>query len=292
MLFDGVNIDGTYGTGLVTFTAADTFVVVHRRTEVIYAYCLYGTGLYAFHTADTAGLALLTSLSTLVVITAENSRLCGVEGEQVDKLSGTGRDTFFTGTALVGVDSGHTVTDEDSLVGAYLCTVTVADTAVNAVFRTAEKLCSHFTGVNTAVFQLVLYVGSVTLTHYGGNHGSYLTYGKSHNFTYLLGGVVTAGGTEVTFACLTLGQSGGIAVTACEAAGTAVGTGETLSDFFGLFVYGYGENDGGDSETETCNKSDNCDDNYSDNNLSHLITSLSENVFYYSRKAEEGNGNE
>ena len=244
MLFNSINIDSTYGTGFVTFTAADTFIVVYGSTEIVNAYCLYGTGLNTLHTAYTAGLTLLAGLSTLVMIAAENSRFRGVEGEQIDKLSGAGGDTFFTGTALIGIDSCHTVTDENSIVGTDLCTVAEAYTAVNAVFGTAEKLCGHLTGVNTAVFELIFYIGSVALTHNGGNHGGDFAYGESHDFTDLLGSVVTAGGTEITLGGLTLGKSGGIAVTARKAAGTAVGAGETFSDFFCLFVHRNGENHG------------------------------------------------
>lgn len=175
MFFDSVNIYSTYGTSLVAFAAADAFVVVYRGAEIVDAYCFHGTGFDTFHAADAACFTLFTCLCTLVVVAAKNCRLGGVEGEQVDELSGTGSDTFFTGTAFVRIDSCHTVADKDSVVRAHLSAVTEADASVNAVFRTAEKLSSHFTGVNTTVFELVFYICSVTLTHYCGYHGSNLS---------------------------------------------------------------------------------------------------------------------
>ena len=173
MFLDVININAADGANLVTLAAADTLLIVHFGTEVFNGNSAFRTGFDAFHAADTAGLALFSRLSALVVVFAQNCSFCCVEGEKVYKTPWTGFYAHLAGTALVGVDSCHAVTDENCLIGTDSDTVTEADTAVNAVLGTAEKLCGDFAGVHTAVFQLFLHIELVSLAHNGGNHGSH-----------------------------------------------------------------------------------------------------------------------
>ncbi len=290
MFPDRVQVNALDRARLVAHSAADALVVIDLCAEVFDRDRTLGTNLCTFHTADTAGLALFSRLSTLVVVFAKHGGFRGVKREQLNKMSRTGFDAHLARTAVVGVDSRHAVADENGVVLTNLDTVAEADTAVNAVLRSAEKLGRHFARVNAAVFKLFFNVDGVALTHDGGNHRRNRTGLLAHDGGNRLGNVVSAGCTAVTFVCLALGKSGGIAVTARKAAGSAVRTGETLSDFNCLFVNGNGKNNRSDCKSETENKTDTGNNQGRNNNTAHFCPSLTENVFHDARKAKEGNG--
>lgn len=209
-----ININTAYRTSLVTLTAAYTLVIVNRSTEVYNGNRIVFADLCTLHTADTANLTLLSCLGTLVVVVTENCSLCSIKGEEVDKMSRTGIYTHLTCTALVGINSCNAFTDENCFIGTSLYAVTEADTAVYAVFGTTKKLSSHFTGLNTVVFELFINVSAVALTHYRRYHRSNASRLKTHNLSYSRRYIVSAGGTTVTLGCFALCKSSCIAVTA------------------------------------------------------------------------------
>ena len=148
-----------YGANLITLSAADALVIINLGAEVFNCYRTFGTSLYTLHTADTTKLALLSCLCALVVVFAKHSCLSHIEREQVDKISRAGLDAHFAGLTLIRVDSCNTVAKENGFIRTNCHTVTKADTAVNTVFGTAEKLCCYFAGLNAAVIELFAYVG-------------------------------------------------------------------------------------------------------------------------------------
>jgi len=262
MLLYGVKVNTAYGTYLVTLTAADALVIINTCAEVFNLYCFSRTSLHTLHTADAAGLTLFSCLCALVVVFTKNGSLCGIEREELYKTSGTGLDAHLTGTASVGIDSCNAVTDENCIIGADLNAVAEADTTVNAVFGTAEKLCCNFTRTYTAVFELFFNIVAVALTHNGSNGRDNLPCLKTHYGSNSLGSVVTAGNAETAILRFALCKSTCITVTACIAAGTAVCTGEAFSYLFFLFVNGNCKNGRGKGKSETCNKTDSRNDNY------------------------------
>ena len=290
MLFNFIKVNALDRTRLVTHSAADTLVVIDLCTEVLDRDGSFRTDLCTFHTADTAGLALFPCLCAFVVVFTKYGGFCGVKREQLNKMSRTGFDAHFARTAVVGIYSCNTVADKDCIILTNLDAVAEADTAVNAVFRSAEKLRCHFARMNAAVFKLFLDIAAVTLTHDGGNHRRDGACLLAHDGGNGLCNVISAGGTAVAFIRFALGKGGGIAVTAREAACAAVGTGETLSDFDCLFVNGNGKNYRSDGKAQAEYQTDTGNKQGGNKNTAHFCPSLTENVFHYARKSEEGNG--
>lgn len=247
-------VNTSYGTNLMALAAADALIVIHLSTEVFNRYRLGRTGLHTLHTADAACLTLLSCLRTLVVVFAKHRSLFGIKREKLNKTSGAGFDAHLTGTALVRVNAGNTVADEYGIIRADLYTVTKAYTAVNTVLGAAKKLSCNFAGAYAAVFKLFFNIMAVTLTHNSCNGRNYLPCRKAHYLSNFLCRTVTAGDTEVALLGFTLCKGIGIAVTACVAAGAAIGTGETGTDLFGFFVNGNCKNGRSDCKAEAGNK--------------------------------------
>ena len=229
-------IDATYRTNIVTFATTCALVIVNLSAEVFNLNCICRTNLRTLHTADTACLTLFSCNSTLFVVFAKNCCFFHVEGEEVNKTAGTSFNAHLTSLTLIRVDSCNAVAKEDSLIRTNLYTVTETDTAVYAVFRSAEKLSCNLAGFNTAVLELFFYIIFVTLAHNCCYHWYHFACGETHNISYCLCGVVTAGDTKSTFLSFALSKSTCIAVTACVTAGTAVSTGKRITDGEELFI--------------------------------------------------------
>lgn len=224
------------------FSAAGAFFGIDLGTEIVYRDRTVFASLDALHTADTARLALLASEGALVVILTKHGGVGLLEREHFNESLGAGFNALAAGTASKGIYFCHAVAKLNCIIFAHSHAVSVTETAVNAFFRSAENLHCHAAALNSAVFELGFGISVMTAAKDDSRHGLYLSCGKTGDFSDSLCGIVSAGGTKSGIGGFSLGESGGVAVTARKSAGTAVGTGETFSDSLSLFVNGNGKN--------------------------------------------------
>ena len=228
-------LDGAY---VVTSSAARTLIIINCGEIILYLDCSLGTGLLTLHTADTSVGAGLTGYGTLIMAGALNDNSGGIIND-MDNVVGTGLGTEATADTLLGINLSDALLgiDGNSISGTNRHTVTVAKAGVGAkTVAGIVKICRH-AGLDTVVSELSVLGLAGAVAGYVSNLLNNVAGSKAHNLTNLLGNTVTTGDTEAGVVTLALSKSLCIAVTARIAAGTAVCTGETVTDSNDLLIF-------------------------------------------------------
>ncbi len=247
-----------HGTNIVTSSAARTLIIINCGEIILYLDCSLGTGLLTLHTADASVGAGLTGNSTLVVAGALNDNSGGIVND-VDNVVGTGLGTEAAADTLLGIDLSDALLwiDGNGISGTNCHTVTVAKAGIGAktVARIIE-VCRH-AGLDAVVSELSVLGLAGSVAGYVSNLLNNVAGSKAHNLTDLLGNTVTAGDTKAGVVTLALSKSLRIAVTARIAAGTAICTGETVTDSNNLLILLNGEEGSCYGKNDRTNKSNN-----------------------------------
>ena len=204
------------------------------------------TGFLTLHTADTAVFAVLTCLSALIVIGALYYNADSIV-YKMDNTVGTLSYTDAATDTLLRVNTCNAVLDLDSVLGTNCRAVAVAKTSVVADSVTAVSHVSGKTGLVALVFVFLFYYVASAVAGYESNLFYNVLCLKSENGCDLLGSAVTAGNTEVGFACYLVSKSLCIAVASGVAASAAVSAGKTVTDSESGFILF-------DSEEHRCNR--------------------------------------
>ena len=247
-----------HGTNIVTSSAARTLIIINCGEIILYLDCSLGTGLLTLHTADASIGTGLTGNSTLVVAGALNDNSGGIVND-VDNVVGTGLGTEAAADTFLGIDFSDALLgiDGNGISGTNRHTVTVAEAGIGAktVARIIE-VCRH-AGLDTVVSKLSVLGLAGSVAGYVSNLLNNVASSKAHNLTDLLGNTVTTGSTEARVVGLALGESSCIAVTAGEAAGTAVCAGKTITNCRRTLVNGNCKEGCGKSKDYCTYQSDN-----------------------------------
>lgn len=165
------NIDALDRARLVALAAADALLVIDLRAEVLDRDRAVFAGLDALHTADAARLALFSGLGALVMVLAHDGGLCLMQGHKIDNALGAGVDAHLAGVARERIYSRNALADMNCVIGTYLNAVAEADAAVDALFRSAEKLSCHFAALDSDIVELRVRVVHVALAEDNCSHG-------------------------------------------------------------------------------------------------------------------------
>lgn len=216
---------------LSTLTASRALGVVNDREVVNHLDCALGAVKLALLTADASILASLACYSTLVLGGAHNSYLC-IDRQELDYVLGAFLDTHSAADAGSWINMSNTVYNADCVGRTYACTVAAAYTAEAAGVRSCKNHRCRLAGSDAVIVSLLGSVLKVAVTAYKCNHRLTDLDLNTKKVGKLVCCRLTAGHAEV---CLTFAQSKClcIAVTACISAGTAVSTGQALSDILG-----------------------------------------------------------
>ena len=248
-------VDAVYRASSRTLTAAGAEVVIYGREVVDNLDSTILTSLLTLHTADTAVGAYLSCQGTLIVVGALNDNSGGVL-DKVDNAVGALSYTDTAADTLSRVNLSNAVLDEDSVLGTSNSTVAVAKAGKVTYLVTAVNHVGGKAGLVALVLELSVgnTAGAVT------SNVSNLLYNvcrlNAEDSGDLLGGIVTAGNTEVSSLGSLFCKSLSVAVTTGEAAGTTVGAGQTLTDSYGSLVLFYRKEYSGKGEqscAEYCN---------------------------------------
>ena len=222
-------VDAMNGAHLCASTASGAKGVIYRSEISLYLDRAAGTGLLTLHTADTAVRAILTDVSTLVVVGALNDYARGVVDE-VNNTVGTLSYTDSAADTLTGIDLSNIVLDKDSVLRAYLCTVAVTEAGKRAEFISTVRHIRGAAALESAEVVSSLYYVTRAVA---GNVCNLLYYVLSLNtecFSNTLGGRVTAGNAEISLIGGFFSESLSIAVTARVSARATVCAGQTVTD--------------------------------------------------------------
>ena len=245
-------VDTMYGTSLNACATACAKAIVDGSEVILNGDRTVGTGLLALHTADTAVLAVLTSVCTLIVVRALNDNALGVV-DKVNDAVGTLSYADTTADTLLGIDSGNAVLNLDSVLRTYCNTVAVAEAGVGAESVAAV---GHIGGAATLLALIVVLSFNNVAGTVAGNVSNLLNNVSSlyaENSGDTLSGVVTAGDTEVSLIGGLLSKSLCVAVTSRVSAGATVSARETVTDGNGGLVLLNAEEDvceGEDNRTD------------------------------------------
>ena len=210
-------------------TASGTLGIIDGGEIVLDRDSSLGTCLLALSAADTAVGAYLSGKGTLIVVGALHHNSGGIV-YKMDNAVGALSGTNSAADALSGIDLGNAVLDGDSVLGADAHTVAVAEAGEGAgTVALIGEVCGT-AGALTAIVILLLHSIAGAVAGNVSNSLYNILCLNAHNGSNLLGNAVTAGHTEVGLGGLSLGKSLCIAVTAGITAGTAVGTGQAITD--------------------------------------------------------------
>ena len=210
-------------------TAAGTLGIINSSEIVLYGYSALGTSLLALSAADTAVRADLSGKGALIVVGALHHNSGGIV-YKMDNAVGALSGTNSAADTLSGIDLGNALLYGDSVLGTDAHTVAVAEAGEGAgAVSLIGEVCGT-AGALTAIVVLLLYSIAGAVAGNISNSLYNILCLNAHNGSNLLGNAVTAGHTEVGLGGLSLGKSLCIAVTAGIAAGTAVGTGQAITD--------------------------------------------------------------
>ena len=224
------DVNTMHRANLVTTLTTIALAVIYGRNVVNKGYGAVGTSLYTLAAGYTAVLANLAHISTLVVVVTLNNNGGGVI-YQMDNAVGAG---FCTKTAT---DTTAWVNFSNSLFGIYANrisgtngnTVTVAKAGKGAKSVAGKALICYLAALRAVINILSFFGNARAVTSNIGNLFNNISRNKSHNVGNLFSSAVTAGNTKGGVVGFALGESFCIAVTAREAAGSAVCTGEAIS---------------------------------------------------------------
>ena len=220
-------LNRTRGTLFGAFAAIGTQVHINGGQIVDNLSRAIGTGALALFAADTAGLADLTGVCTLV--TAGAAYISSRRGRNdIDQMIGALLGAQATADAKSTVNHRDAFYDRDRAIGADRNTIAIAQTAVAAASAALVKGVAGNTGFRALIIhnisRNVLIAGAFDHSDLGNNAFA----GNAHDLTDLLGGGSSAGDTQIGFG--TGNNSRRIGVTAGIAAGAAVGTRKLCAD--------------------------------------------------------------
>ena len=245
------------GANFLTSATTGALGVVNGSEVVLYLDSSVRTGLLTLHTADTAYGTNLVCNSALIMAGALNDN-AGIVGNNVNYVVGTGLCTDATADTLGRIDVSDALLgiDDDSILGTYCNTVAVAETCEGTVAVTVVvKLCSG-TGLDAVVNVLSLLGLARAVTAYVRNLCGNVACCKTHDLAELLSNVSATGSTEAGIVGLALTKSLSISVTTGVAAGTAVCTGEAVTNRNDLLIFlncEEGSSNGKNHCTDNCN---------------------------------------
>ncbi len=234
------DVNTMHRANLVTTLTTIALGVVYGRNVVNKGYGAVGTSLYTLAAGYTAVFTYLAHVCTLVVVVTLNNNGGGVI-YQMNNAVGAG---FCTKTAT---DTTAGVNFSNSLFGIYANrisgtngnTVTVAKAGKGAESVTGKALICRLTAPRSVIKILSLFGRTRAVAGNVSNLFNNVLCNQSHYVGNLFSSAVTAGNTEGGVIGLSFGKSLCIAVTAREAAGSAVCTGKALSYCYRALVLLY-----------------------------------------------------
>ena len=229
--------DNVDGTNVGAETATDALLIVDDGTVVVHCDGAVGAGFHALGASETAVGAHLSCESTLVVVGASDSH-DGVLLEDLDRAARTGLSTeTATGTAC-GNDRCNAVLDNDSVVGTNRRTIAETYAREGTNVFALPMLRRLLTGGHSVAEMLLVLLGSLA----GTVTADVCVFNldrlslNTENCRDVGSGICAAGNAEVCSRGLALADSSCIAVTAAEAAGAAVASGESITDLKEFFI--------------------------------------------------------
>ena len=224
-------VDTLYRACFTAFAASGALLVIYGREIIHNLYRTVGASLFTLAAGDTSVEAHLSDLSTLVVAATLNDHGGGVVDE-MDNAVGAGLYTQTTADTATGIYTSNAtlLVDADSISGAYLYTVAVAEAGEGTHTVTRIGEVSVTAGGDTlVVVSLRDYVAGTATSNVSNSLDNVLS-SNTENVGNTLCGRVAAGNTEVGLITLALCKSLCIAVAARVAAGTAVSTRKAVTD--------------------------------------------------------------
>ena len=230
-------MDRSDGASVDASAAARALGVIEERKVFVHGDRAVGAGTCTLGASDTAVCAHLTGESALVVVRASDSD-DGTVLLHLDGAVGTGLCTESTARAEARDDFCYAVVDDDGVVGTNRCAVAETDAGEGTNIFALPMLCSLTAGLEAVAEVLFVLLGSfacAVATNVSKELDGLAGLDAEDSCNLLRGGVA-AGNAEVGFGDLALGESTGIAVASAESAGTAVGTGKSITDGEELFI--------------------------------------------------------
>jgi hypothetical protein len=161
------------GTYLTARTAINTLLVIYRCKIIFYNDSTRGAGFLTLSAGNTAVLAILSYLSTLVVIVTGNGNACCVT-DKMDYAVRTFLNAQTASDTFSGVDGGKAlIVYADCVTGAYLDAVAVAEAGKRAVIIARVIHIGGFTGFRTVVIVFLFFGKTKTVA---GNVSNLLNY--------------------------------------------------------------------------------------------------------------------
>lgn len=241
---ESVLTDNVDGTNISAETASDTLLVIDNGKVVVHCDRAVGAGSHTLGATETAVGAHLSCECALVVVGATDSN-DGILLEDLDCAARTGLCTKTASGTACGNDRCNAVLDNDSLVGTNRRTVAETYAREGTNIFTLPMLSRLFTRGHSVAEMLLVLLGSLagTVT----SNVSVLSFSRrslnTENCRNILRSLCTAGDAEVCCRGLTLADGFCIAVTAAEAAGTAVASGKCITDLKESFILFYSKED-------------------------------------------------
>ena len=154
------------------------------------------TRLNALHTADASDLTVFSCLCAFIVILARNRRHSPVKRHHLNKTLRAGTNAHLARTAHNRIYPCNAVANVNCVIGASRNAVTQTYAPVGAVFRSAVKLNSHFTAVNTLINIFFLCILTVAFAKHNRRRRFNLACLNSQNARYCLCGIISAGSAK------------------------------------------------------------------------------------------------
>ena len=250
-----VFVDAVYGADLNTSSASGAKRIVYGREIVFDLYSACGASLFALFAADTAVCAILACQRALVMIGAFDDHARGVI-DQLDYVVGAGADADTATYTLDGSNTGNTVFNADSIVGAFVCTVAVAEAGEGTALITLIKKVRGGTGLSSSVNVLALNnIAGSSASNIGNLFDNALGFNTEYACDRASGGI-TAGGAEIGLVDLFFCQRLCVTVASGKSASSAVCAGEAITDSGGGFVFFRAEEDTCQCEQDSASKRD------------------------------------
>lgn len=246
LLYDSALADCILRADCCALAAVYALVVIDLSVEVDHMDRIMLAGLLALHTADTGDLADLHSLSALVVVAAQDMSLLTIRYQR-DNVLRASLNAQTAGYALILIDHGQPVLDNDCILRAYCCTVALAQTPVitGAVAGEHQRCC--LTGINAVIDILGRSVAADTITVNHSSSADHLACRLAEDLCTLFCHIRAAGRAKTDLGCTSC-QRCSITVTTGKTAGTAVSAGKYFPDFQLYLINGYGKDNGSHRE--------------------------------------------
>ena len=267
--------DAACGAYLGTLSAETADVIVNDCTIVDDFDGARGTILLTLFTADTAAAAGLLRVGTFFIVAAHHDGFYSL-WHDVDQLHGAGLCTQTAANAQMRLDGGNPIFHADGVVRADGSAVTDAKAAVIALCVAGIQGCSSLAATDATIVMLHGHIGFFSAAGNIGNLRHCFPEFKTSCFGNFLRG---EGGTRDTKASVfgdTVGQCMGVSVTAGEAAGATVGTGQAIADCDKPLIFRDGHEFGSNDQHDTADQTNDGDCNDWNNDTHHNAPSFNQ----------------